>query len=152
VFYAAVQGSHRDPDAVWCLVVLMHWSRGYFNFTYKEMDDCCGPAEDDCPTRILDLLTPTASKWSNDWRERCRETQARRELASQLPIGTVIQFRQPFEFTNDYSVTRFLYGKQKRKEYWRAIADDGYSFACTLPSDWWRRSWTVTRTPSAVPA
>jgi hypothetical protein len=153
VFYAAVKGSQATgPDTVWCLVVLMHWQRGHYNFTYKDMDDTMGPSEDECPARILDLLTPTDSDWSNQWRARCRDNAERLSRSRALPQGSFIRFERAYEFSNDYEVTRFLLAEKGRQPVWRALCDDGYSFACRLPRDWWRRNWTVARTPSAVPA
>jgi hypothetical protein len=60
VFYAAVEQQEGQPDAgkVWALVVLTYRSSGYFNFTYKEMDETDGPHEAVCPDKILDLLSP----------------------------------------------------------------------------------------------
>jgi hypothetical protein len=40
VFYAAVRD--RADDRVWALVVLVQRGRGWFNFTYKEMDETAG--------------------------------------------------------------------------------------------------------------
>jgi hypothetical protein len=74
-FYAAVQQQPGTPDAgkVWALVVLTWKSGGYFNFTYKDMDEDMGPNEATCPDKILDLLsrlpecshTETVCKWCN---------------------------------------------------------------------------------------
>lgn len=43
---------------------------------YKDMDETVGPCESKCPASILALLTPTDSKWANEWRERCRKNIA----------------------------------------------------------------------------
>ena len=43
---------------------------------YKDMDETMGPNESKCPASILALLTPTDSKWANEWRERCRKNIA----------------------------------------------------------------------------
>ncbi|GAA1623637.1 hypothetical protein GCM10009733_020340 [Nonomuraea maheshkhaliensis] len=56
VFYAAVQ--ERRSSKVWALVVLIKRGRGYYNCTYKEMEERDGPVEDHCPVRILELLSP----------------------------------------------------------------------------------------------
>lgn len=42
------------------------------NFSYKEMDESMQPYCYDCPESILNLLSPTKDKWSNEWREACR--------------------------------------------------------------------------------
>lgn len=43
---------------------------------YKDMDETMGPCESKCPASILALLTPTDSKYANEWRERCRKNIA----------------------------------------------------------------------------
>ncbi|MEV4078695.1 hypothetical protein AB0J43_00180 [Nonomuraea fuscirosea] len=68
VFYAAVQD--KRSGKVWALVVLIKRSRGYFNCTYKEMEERDGPVEAHCPVRILDLLSPLPA-CSHD-QEYCR--------------------------------------------------------------------------------
>ena len=103
VFYAAVQNTPQAsyaPGETWCLVVLMQRTRDYYNFTYKELSDSMGPAEDRCPVRILDLLTPTDSEYANEWRARCRANAAKREAARQIRPGAVLKFAQAFTFMN----------------------------------------------------
>lgn len=75
-------------------------SKDYYNFSYKEMDETVGPCYYDCPKGILDLLTPTNSKWANNWRNKCREQlEKKKNLNSlnKLPEGTVIQVTMPFD-------------------------------------------------------
>lgn len=145
VFYAAVQNNDDAPYApgkTWALVVLMHWSPNadYFNFTYKDMSDESGPAEDLCPARILDLLSPTDSEYAVEWRKRCRENAAKKARAK-LKVGDVIAFDSPYTFANDRKVRRFRF---LGKRAWAALDDeDGHPpFTCRLPATWWERSWT----------
>ena len=70
----------------------------YYNFSYKDMDETCGPYYYDCPKAILDLLTPTESEWANNWRNACRENlekkaERRKNGTSldQLHYGTKIE-------------------------------------------------------------
>lgn len=64
-----------------------------FNFGYKGISENMGPCEQDCPLSILNLLTPTESKWANDWRDACRKRAEMRKASpklASLPVGTVI--------------------------------------------------------------
>lgn len=106
VFYGVVVdgGLTEAAGTRWALVVLLLRNRsdgasgaGWFNFHYKEMTEHMGPAEDRCPKRILDQLDPTTSEWANQWRERCRESLARRERARIKP-GQVVRFGRTLSF------------------------------------------------------
>jgi len=75
-----------------------------FNFSYKEIEESCGPSESKCPQAILDLLSPVetiyggrAQEWAAEWRERCAEYNAARKTEranpdslSNLPVGSQI--------------------------------------------------------------
>lgn len=72
-------------------VILMHTnSKDYYNFSYKIVEESMGPCESECPESILKLLTPTENEWANQWRDRCREYNARKAELHKLPIGTKI--------------------------------------------------------------
>lgn len=101
VIYAAVRDV-KDPSSVWALVLLAERQNGVL-FT-KPIDETMGPCEDDCPARILDLLTETGSKYANEWRERCRA-----QLAAPKPqAGDVIRFSTPFSFTDGSTRDTFV--------------------------------------------
>jgi hypothetical protein len=75
--YAAVRDAD-DPSRVFGLVVLYststsNWGgvNGRTLYT-KAITEDMGPAEDECPARILKLLTPTENEYASQWRERCR--------------------------------------------------------------------------------
>jgi len=74
--------------------------KGGHNFGYKSMDETCGPNESKCPLSILNLLTPTDSKWANEWRERCRayhEQQKSPTSFKNVPIGTKVLWTVPHD-------------------------------------------------------
>lgn len=154
VFYAAVQ-NHDDaeytPGKVWCLVVLMHNmrnSRDGMNFYYKDLSDSMGPAEDTCPASILDLLSPTDSKYSNEWRARCRKAIAQAEK-SKIADGTIVEFGHPFKFVSGHEAARFRFVKEGRRTYWAALdQDNAFRFNCRLPKTWHRHDFTIVRTPA----
>ena len=109
VYYAAVQrtkfatATEPEDSMVFAAVVLTSIDRkDYFNFSYKDMDESCGPCYYDCPKGILDLLSPTDSEWANNWRTKCRENLEKKKnpnALSNLPVGTIIQVTMPFDTT-----------------------------------------------------
>lgn len=67
----------------------------YYNFSYKDMDETCGPYQYNCPQSILSLLTPTDNKYANEWRKACFEAlkQKRDRVSlSSLPVGSEIKY------------------------------------------------------------
>jgi hypothetical protein len=143
-FYAAVR---NDDGEVWCLVVLCKRSSGYFNFTYKEMDDRMGPNIDDCPAKILDLLTPTDSEFANDWRARCRAKVERKANRVKPEVGDTVLFAHPLTFSDGSEHDTFVYaGKVRRTDVFTA-AGGRYN----LGRDWAVREHVVIK-PSLVPA
>lgn len=102
VFYAALQ--HKE--GVSALVILIQSTpRKYYNFAYKWMDESFHPYYYECPDRILDLLTPTENKCSNDWREECRRRNKRNK---QVSPGTLIRFDHTIRWKG-YTDTLFIY-------------------------------------------
>lgn len=95
-YYALIKRTHPDGTVRhWCLIVMVRWTRDYYNVTWKDMSDEMGPGICRCPLHILDkldLLRPVteiqastdgdgAREWSADWRARCRAYhQARQAL------------------------------------------------------------------------
>ena len=110
-----------DEQRVWGVVMLTSTdSKDYFNFSYKDMSESCGPCYYDCPKGILDLLSPTDSEWANNWRAKCREQLEKKKnpnSLSKLPEDTVIQVTMPFD-TRFYKegdvvkLTKIKYGKR----------------------------------------
>lgn len=81
-------------------------------FSYKDMDDTCGPNYWDCPLSILKLLTPTNNENANEWRKRCylqAKVKKQKAKLSAMPVGTVI------EFINEYDMIAAdgSYGRKK---------------------------------------
>lgn len=74
--------------------------KDHFNFSYKDMDETCGPCYYDCPKGILDLLSPIDSEWANEWRKKCYERIAEKKNPNtlrNLPVGTTIKVTLPFD-------------------------------------------------------
>jgi hypothetical protein len=92
VVYAAVR-SH-DGQEVFGLGLL---TECHDDLLYtKPVSEDMGPAEDRCPARILDRLTPPSNEYAREWRERCRE-----RLANPTPRpGQTVIFTERVKFAN----------------------------------------------------
>jgi hypothetical protein len=116
-FYAAVR-TNEGPDAgrVWAFVALVHWTGGYHNFGYKDMDETMGPNAAECPAHVLAKLTALPgtgchqgplNRWEScstctarEWREACWEIAHNRARAATVKAGQVVKFTKPIEFVS----------------------------------------------------
>ena len=114
-YYAAVEHITVSTGAreVWALVCLVRYNsrdREGFIFGYKDMAESMGPYEDACPARVLDQLTATDSANALDWRSRCRERLARRDVINARPTprpGDVVILAEPMLFRDGRRLSRF---------------------------------------------
>lgn len=159
VFYAAVANNDTSPylpGRTWALVVLMRTSRKpgeYVNFYYKDLTETMGPAEDACPDRILDLLSPTDNAYAIEWRNRCRARNVRRAKAKTLVHGQIVQFANPIAFTHGFGqAQRFRYLHKDRMTRWIALNDDNTPrFACKI-TGWQDLSFDIVSEPADAPS
>lgn len=116
VVYAAVQ-AHNDPHTVFGLVLLMStgssaWSDGR-ELRTKAMDETQGPCEDECPKKILDLLSDTDHERALEWRARCRknlkEAAASTRKAAAVKPGTRVKFDPPLSFADNTEHAELTY-------------------------------------------
>lgn len=105
VFYGALRTENQE---VLTLVILIRIKRGYYNFAYKWMDESYHPYYYECPDRILDLLTPTDNKPSNEWRAICREKNR-----NSIKKGDWVKFDIPVKFINGIEKDAFQYAGGK---------------------------------------
>lgn len=100
-YYGAIK--QKNTEKVFAVVFLTSTNmKDYFNFSYKDMDETCGPYQYDCPKGILDLLTPTDSEYANAWRKRCYENiKAKKNpnALANLPVESEIKVIMPCETT-----------------------------------------------------
>ena len=119
-FYAAIERKNTETGErhVFAVIFLLrHVPKEHHNFGYKDMSEDMGPCEDDCPERILKLLTPTDSEYANDWRRRCwAKIEARKSRPTIVP-GTVLRYGG-----RDYKVQACL----GRRGY--AVVHNGYEY------------------------
>ena len=130
--YAAVEYQTEKGTEVFAAVVLTSVDNNdYFNFSYKDMDETCGPYHYDCPASILKLLTPTTSEHANQWREKCWEKIEKKrqkkndpQALSNLPLGTVIEMNYWEPETPKIRLMKVNYGGYKQPIWVR----EDYSF------------------------
>ena len=147
VVYGAIQVV--ETGMVWGLVVLTSVTRD--DFSYKDLDESCGPYSYNCPVTILELLSPTTNENSLEWRKRCYERANERSRKAKfkkkidkLPVGTVIEFESEVGLHSTNPL--YLYGVDKgetvrlvkrlngyNKKVWRDEKSD--------PSPIWKTSW-----------
>lgn len=77
----------------------------------KEVTECMGPYETECPLRIINKLSPTNSEYANQWRERCRAYAASQSGSKRLKVGQAIEFASPLKFNDGTQESRFVVTK-----------------------------------------
>lgn len=92
---------------VFAVVVLLGYRNDdHYNFGYKEMDETMGPVYYECPKKILDLLTPTDSKYAVEWRKKCFDELKRKEYIKKIQVRSVIK-TEPITFRDGITRSRF---------------------------------------------
>lgn len=72
--YAAVKYTYPDGSSkVSAVVALLSYTKGYYNFGVKVMDESVLPYSFECPESILNMLTPTDNIRALEWRHACRQ-------------------------------------------------------------------------------
>lgn len=127
----------KDGSIVSCLVFLTRTdSKDYYNFSYKDMDECMGP-NDPGPVSVLKYLSPIigdsqSAQWARNWRERClaADRQAKRKRA--LKDGDIIHLAEPIWFQNGKQDSEFVTVIINKKTYFRSKI---HGFLCRLSSE-----------------
>jgi hypothetical protein len=144
--YAAVETTQPDGTRdVWAAVFMLKYNpkdRDGYTFGYKDMDETCGPNIDNCPAKILDLLTPTTSEWANQWRARCRQRIERRQ-SNKVISGDIIKFDHELGFGGYGSADTFKVRTQGRSVFFHALDSETLEsrFACRI-TGWRDRTFT----------
>jgi hypothetical protein len=142
-FYAAVE--NIATGEVWALVVMTQWTRDHLNFTYKDMDDSCGPTIAAAPAKILDRLSPTDHKYAVEWRARCRQRLERRAAAAAALVdGATVQLAKPLKFSDGSTRDTFTY---RRRGHLSGLYDGHTRYR--IPG--WRDMDLVITAPATVP-
>lgn len=112
-------------------------NKDYNNFAYKNMDETCGPCEDNCPKGILDLLTPIDSEYANDWRKRCYENLKKKHdpnTLSNLPIGSMIKYKR--YDGKEMTLIKCDAAYQFKRPWWKIMGENKYVSIKYIPSDY----------------
>lgn len=111
---------HEHDGQRWACLYLLRGSpkvkNDPYNWGYKDVCESMGPNEISFPYTWLDLLTPTDSKYANEWRARVK---ARGEKLQKATIGSKWQgYGHTFEIIKRRSPTSFR-AKNEYGETWR---------------------------------
>ena len=116
VSYMAVR--NNESEEVFAMVTLISIDNSsYNNFSYKEMDETCGPCYYDASASLLNKLTPTTSEYALKWREECWNVINGKKTTPKVEDGTTIRFIKPLKFNNGEVLDTFTvrkYGKKTR--------------------------------------
>ncbi len=105
-WYVAAQ----HQDIITAFVILTHTKGGW---SYKDMDENCGPCETRAPKSLIRKLTPTASSYALKWRQECLDYAAR----PKFKLGDRIQLTAPAHF-GEHRISEFTvseYGTPGKK-------------------------------------
>jgi|HigsolmetaAR206D_1030411.scaffolds.fasta_scaffold00003_95 hypothetical protein len=110
--YLAVR--RLDTGEVFAVVNLISFQKG--EFFWKEIDETCGPLQQECPKRILERLTPTDDETALRWRQACLDYHRnKKELNRMYSHGDVLEFPETMEFMDGYSGKTFILFKKGRR-------------------------------------
>lgn len=149
--YLAVEDLDTRAVSAVARQIMFNPEPGY-NFGYRDSSEESGPVRRNCPARILDLLTPTSSKYAQEWRADCRERIEARRYASTLREGTPLRFCAPLAFTvgeERVSLDTFTLHREGRTVRFRHPSHPGTLFR--IP-DWEIRPYDLAGAASGSPA
>ena len=94
-----------EKGVYFALVCKIHFGKGYYNFSYKDMDESEDPYFYNCPKRIMDIIerSQPVNDMSKEWRMKVHKV-----LDTKLTKGKVITFKKPIDF-GEFSENTFRY-------------------------------------------
>ena len=94
-----------EKGVYFALVCKIHFGKGYYNFSYKDMDESENPYFYNCPKRIMDIIerSQPVNDMSKEWRMKVHKV-----LDTKLTKGKVITFKKPIDF-GEFSENTFRY-------------------------------------------
>ena len=112
----------ENEQGVWAAIFLTSTDmKDYYNFSYKDMDETCGPCHNECPISILKLLTKTESKYANDWRQACWDYHNKKKNnlndISKLRVGSKVKFvanGKEYIMRKEFGCAHLVNGKLQR--------------------------------------
>lgn len=121
---------NSDGSIVYAEVIKIDNNKDYYNFSYKEMNETCGPYDNgECPTKVLNALSPlnisskyqNCVEWAQNWRNRqILKKQAKRN-ALKLVEGMMVKLPNPVNFggipIDSFRVSTQYNGGKRLKTY-----------------------------------
>jgi len=146
-FYAiCVPTDGREEPRAIMAVVLVTRTRGYYNFTYKDMDESVGPCESSCPERLLarlgELVPEPPSEYAKEWRERCHAEIATKKRARLVTHGTIVYFDEALHYGDGVAEDEFVFVERST---FRRVTDRRL---VKIPSWRSRSDWSFERRPA----
>ena len=94
-----------EKGVYFALVCKIHFGKGYYNLSYKDMDESENPYFYNCPKRIMDIIerSKPVNDMSKEWRMKVHKV-----LDTKLTKGKVITFKKPIDF-GEFSENTFRY-------------------------------------------
>ena len=94
-----------EKGVYFALVCKIHFGKGYYNFSYKDMDESENPYYYNCPRRIMDIIerSKPINEYAKKWRAKVHKV-----LDTKLSTGNVICFKNDICF-GSWHDTAFKY-------------------------------------------
>lgn len=113
----------QAPEGVIGIAVQVQWvptdAWGH-NFGYKAAEESMGPPIQNCPQRILELLSPLdqlytpgsdSHTWAGKWREACWQRILARQARPTVRAGDTVKFSKTIKFTSGTEEDTFVFVK-----------------------------------------
>lgn len=99
-----------EKGVYFALVCKIHFGKGYYNFSYKDMDESENPYLYNCPKRIMDIIerSQPINEYAKKWRVKVHKV-----LDTKLSTGNVICFKNDICFGSWHDNTFKYLGTNK---------------------------------------
>ncbi|NJM50250.1 MAG: hypothetical protein HC843_04650 [Sphingomonadales bacterium] len=127
-YYAAVCSHDKQTKrsrifAVVYLIKLMPSASDGLYLGYKDMDETMGPYHYNCPSKILNMLSPTENESAKEWRAKCRENSKLTDQPTPKH-DDIVKFAAPIKFNNGREEQIFRTLKDGRTLIFKSLKTD----------------------------
>lgn len=133
ILYVAVEQIIKSTQERRVLAAIVEFKFNRKEYGYRDMDESMNPYHHDCPTRILDLLTPTDNPSALKWREACREHS---KLLSSCSMKEGQVFVRKLSYSTKVDTVTLI--RPITKYSWVGVTDEGAHYRYT-------KKWLVNR-------
>jgi hypothetical protein len=118
-WYAAVERTDKASNTleVYAVICLVKYNKSRGEYSYHSMHEAEGPSAQECPHKILKLLTPTTHPHAINWRLNCLYTINARKAKQPLKTGYHLIFEEDIPFQNGDHVNVFYIENAKGRFY-----------------------------------